>query len=196
MAIEWRTTPAGYAAAGFRIRRCEDRRQRWQLDAAPHRLSSRPGSGVATTVHQTLGDAMRWANRLDAERHRRALVRGYVAIGSIAAMAFVVTGSLVQGIPLFVVAVLSAFTALRSFVNAIALAMGDAWSWSRDGGVARRSSRADRVLEAWIAALEGPPQWDHAGTANASVVVVAPDARPHPLVRQAAGHRSRKRPPA
>ncbi len=177
MPIVWHEEPNGFAASGFRIRPVEGREELWQLDAAPYRLSS-PGHSVGTTFHDTVGEAMRWAEWVDGERRTRARIRGHVVIGLVAAIAFAIAGSIVNGVPLFVLAVVSAYVALKSFVNAIAIVLGDVWSWTRDGGVKRPASRADRLLERWIAAIEGPPDWDAIEPAGPVVEV---DPRDHPF---------------
>lgn len=185
MALEWQETADGFAAAGFRIRRLNGSGVRWQLDAAPHRSSPHATDGIATSFHERLADARRRAERIEHQRCRRALIRGHVGVGVGAAFVFAVSASTMTGIPLFVLTVVAGYVALRSFVSAIGHAVGDAWNWTRDHGVARPLGWWDRILQRSMMTLEGPAEWprqpDHE---EAAVKVVRPFDERHPFSRR------------
>ena len=75
------------SSAGFRIRRLDGRPACWRLETSDDPVRD-GGRSPRTSIHATVPDAKRRAQREEEERVRLARVRGHAVVGVIAGLIF------------------------------------------------------------------------------------------------------------
>ena len=77
----------------------------------------------------------RLTGRDRALQRRRDRVIGHTILGAVAFAVFLAMLLVIGSLATFVVAVIALFVGLRSSTFALAIALDDAWGWTRDGGM-------------------------------------------------------------
>lgn len=139
--------PEGLTNGEYRIRRVAGGpRDRWLLEV-DESGSQRHRRGVPTvSSYATLRGAKEAAHRANRERLRRDRVIGH-AVVSVAAFIVSATvlpfmGSLIA----FAIAIVAFYVGLRSLTFAVSIRLGDAWGWTRDGGLTAPPRLSDRIV--------------------------------------------------
>lgn len=143
--LEWEPTPDGYESAGFRIRSLEGRPARWRLEACDDTARD-GGRSPATSVHATLPDAKRRAQRDEQERVRLARVRGHAVVGVVAGLLFTALFTATHSAWVFLGSMFLLYLALQSLVDAVTVHLSHAWGWNRDPGGPERLSLSSRLV--------------------------------------------------
>jgi hypothetical protein len=164
--LEWHQGPDGVASGEYLIHRvAEEPLDRWQLDIGEHGEPHHGRSIPTASSHATLRGAKEAAFRMERDRLLRDRVIGHAVVGGAAFVVFVALLPIIGSLNTFVVAIGALCVGLRSFTAAISIGLGDAWGWTRDGGVTAPPTWSDRLVVAgvdWIrrrskAAVTIPP---------------------------------------
>jgi hypothetical protein len=81
-----------------------------------------------------------------ALQRRRDRVIGHTILGAVALAVFLAMLLIIGSLATFVVAVIALFVGLRSFTFALAIALDDAWGWTRDSGMSVPLRWSDHVV--------------------------------------------------
>jgi hypothetical protein len=114
----------------------------------------------------------RLARRDVALQRRRDRVLGHTILGAIAFTVFLAMLPIIGSLGTFVVAVVALFVGLRSFTFALAIALDDAWGWTRGSGMSVPLRWSDHVVLAGM-------RWLH--RRSEAVVVEPADGAIHML---------------
>lgn len=119
----------------------------------------------------------RLTGRDRAVQRRRDRVIGHIILGAVALAVFLAMLLVIGSLATFVVAVIALFVGLRSFTFALAIALDDAWGWTRDGGMSVPLRWSDHIV---LAGME----WFHrrsdaaiVETAAGAIQVLPPEPR-------------------
>ena len=142
--FEWQPLGGSYVSGSYRIDPIDnDPRHHWRLTAVD---DTTPPAG-----YKTLSGARLAAVGLERARIRRARVATHSTIGIIATLGVIVSASVINDLPGFVVMTVALWLAVRSFVGAVSEQLGDPWGGNRAPGTPRRITTFDR---AWAGVVE------------------------------------------
>jgi hypothetical protein len=162
--LEWEPTPDGCNSAGFRIRRLDGHPACWRLETSDDAVRH-GGRSPRTSIHATVLDAKRRAQREEDERVRLARVRGHAAVGVVAGLIFTALFTSTHNAGVFIASMFFLYAALQSLVDAVSVLTAHAWGWTRDPGGPERlnwSSRMvltamERIRERQLASIRAEP---------------------------------------
>lgn len=159
--LEWEPTSDGYGSAGFRIRLLDGHPARWRLETSDDAVRE-GGRSPTTSVHATLLDAKRRAQRDEDKRVRLALVQGHAVVSVVAGLIFTALFTTARHAWVYVGAMLFLYVALHSLVDAVLVLQEHAAGWTRDPDRLSRSNRLvltamERLRRQHLASIETEP---------------------------------------
>jgi len=149
--LKWHQRPEGLVSGEYRIRRITaGPRDRWLLDVDESIAQLRSGGVETASSHATLRGAKAAAHRTERERVLRDTVTGHLGVSVISLVILVTMLTLWGSLVTFAIALAALYVGLRSLTFAISIRLGDAWGWTRDGGLTASPTLSDRVVVAGL----------------------------------------------